>query len=301
MKKILFIIIGFISVNLNAQQDAQSSMYFFNPLNYNPAYAGSRGTLNLTGVHRSQWIGWDGAPTTQFLSIHAPVAQKHIGIGGNLSYDRIGSRSNFNAMANFAYHLQLNSKDLRLSLGASAGLNSNQYNFNSLIVTDQTDPAYLNANKSLAPNFGVGAYLYSKKGYLGFSVPKLLQKSIDNNTSNSILQRHYFLTAGYVFNVKSIFDLKPSLLVKYTQNAPVTVDFNLSAHFYKKFWVGGMFRFKESIGFNASYQINDKFMLGYAFDFPFNNLNYRNFGSHEFVICIDISTKKSAFISPRYF
>ena len=301
MKKIIILFIAIVSFKANAQQDAQSSMYFFNPLNYNPAYAGSRGSLNFTGVHRSQWVGWDGAPTTEFLSVHAPIAQKHIGIGGNLSYDKIGSRSNFSAMANFAYHLQLNSKNLRLSLGASAGLNANQYNFNSLIVTDVTDPAYLNSNKSLSPNFGVGAYLYGKKGYLGFSIPKLLQKSIDNNTSNSILQRHYYLAAGYVFSVNSIFDLKPSLLVKYTQNAPMTIDFNLSAHLYEKFWVGGMFRFKESVGFNASYQINDKLMLGYAFDFPFNNLKYRNWGSHEVVICIDIRSKNNAFISPRYF
>jgi type IX secretion system PorP/SprF family membrane protein len=69
MKKIILILIGIVSLNANAQQDAQSSLYFFNPLNYNPAYAGSRGSLNFTGVHRSQWVGWDGAPTTQFLSV----------------------------------------------------------------------------------------------------------------------------------------------------------------------------------------------------------------------------------------
>jgi type IX secretion system PorP/SprF family membrane protein len=229
------------------------------------------------------------------------VATKHIGIGGNLSYDRIGSRSGYSAMANFAYHLRFNSKDLRLSFGASAGINGNQYDFNELVVTDPSDPAFLSANRSLSPQFGAGAYLYGKKGYLGLSAPKLLQKSIDNNTSNSIVQRHYYLAAGYVFSLNSVFDLKPSILVKYTQNAPITVDVNLSAQMFNKFWVGGMFRFKESVGLNASYQINDQFMVGYAFDFPFNNMNYRNWGSHEVVICVDIRSKNNAFISPRYF
>jgi type IX secretion system PorP/SprF family membrane protein len=301
MKKLILFLLAVISLNANAQQDAQSSMYFFNPLNYNPAYAGSRGSLNFTGVHRSQWVGWDGAPTTQFVSVHAPVARKHIGIGGNLSYDKIGSRSNFTAMANFAYHMQLNAKNLRLSLGASAGLNANQYNFQSLIVTDQTDPTFLNSNSSMSPNFGLGAYLYGKRGYLGLSVPRLLQKSIDNNTSNSFLQRHYYMAAGYVFPINSVFDLKPSVLVKYTNRAPVTIDFNLSAHLYKQFWFGALYRMNESLGFNASYQINDKLMLGYAFDFPFNKLSYRNWGSHEVVISIDIRSKNNAFISPRYF
>jgi type IX secretion system PorP/SprF family membrane protein len=301
MKKIILILIGIISLNANAQQDAQSSLYFFNPLNYNPAYAGSRGSLNFTGVHRSQWVGWDGAPTTQFLSVHAPVARKHVGIGGNLSYDRIGSRTNFTAMANFAYHMQLNSKNLRLALGASAGLNSNQYNFQSLIVTDQTDPTFLTANSSLKPNFGLGAYLYSKRAYLGFSVPKLLKSNIDNNTSNSFLQRHFFAAAGYAFPISTVFDIKPSVLVKYTKNAPVTVDVNVSAYFYKKLWVGALYRVNEGLGFNASYQINDKLMMGYAYDFPINKLSYKNWGSHEIVISIDLRSKNNAFISPRYF
>ena len=301
MKKIILILIGIVSLTANAQQDAQSSFYFYNPLNYNPAYAGSRGSLNFTGVHRSQWVGWDGAPTTQFLSVHAPISRKRIGIGGNLSYDRIGSRTNFTAMANFAYHMQLNSKSLRLALGASAGLFSNQYNFTSLIVTDQTDPTFLTANSSLKPNFGLGAYLYSNRAYLGISVPHILESSIDENTSNSFLQRHIFAAAGYAFPISTVFDLKPSVLVKYTANAPTTVDFNLSAYFYKRFWVGGLFRMNESIGVNTSYQINDKLMLGYAFDFPFNKLNYKNWGSHEIVISIDIRSKNNAFISPRYF
>ncbi|MBM3161470.1 MAG: type IX secretion system membrane protein PorP/SprF [Bacteroidetes bacterium] len=301
MKKIIVILIGIVSLHANAQQDAQSSMYFFNPLNYNPAYAGSRGSLNFTGVHRSQWVGWEGAPNTQFLSIHAPIAQKHIGIGASMSYDRIGSRSAYSAMANFAYHLQLNSKDLRLSFGASAGVNGNQYDFNGLIVTDPSDPAYLNANRSTASQFGAGIYLNGKKGYLGFSVPKLMQRSIDDNTGESIIQRHYYLATGYVFPLSSVVDLKPSLLAKYTANAPFTIDVNLSAHLYNILWIGGLYRYNESLGFNTSYQINDRLMLGYAYDYPINKLNWRNWGSHEVVLSIDIKAKNNAFISPRYF
>ncbi|MFM7661803.1 MAG: type IX secretion system membrane protein PorP/SprF [Bacteroidota bacterium] len=301
MKKIILILIGIVSLNANAQQDAQSSFYFYNPMNYNPAYAGSRGSLNFTGVHRSQWVGWDGAPTTQFLSVHAPVARKHIGIGGNLSYDRIGSRTNFTAMANFAYHMQLNSKDLRLSLGASAGLNSNQHDFNNLSVSDQTDPIFISVYSATKPNFGLGAYLYSNRFYFGFSVPHLLKSSLGADTSNSFLQRHFYSAAGYAIPISTVFDLKPSLLVKYTANAPMTIDFNLSAYFFKRFWVGGLYRMNEAIGINTSYQINNKLMVGYAFDFPFNKLSYKNWGSHEIVICIDLRSKNNAFISPRYF
>ena len=301
MKKILLIIFILSSLVSNAQQDAQASMYFFNPLNYNPAYAGTRGSLNLTAVHRSQWVGWEGAPRTQFLSIHAPIVRKRIGLGANLSYDNIGSRSNLSAMGNFAYHLQLNSKSLRLSFGASAGINSNQYDFNGLIVNDNTDINYLTSNKTLSPNFGAGIYLHSNKGYLGFSLPRLIEKSIDNNTSKSFLKRHYYLTSGYVFNVNSVTDIKPSILIKYTQNAPITVDFNYSMFFYNKLWIGLMYRMHESVGFNSSFLVKEAFTLGYSFDYPINNLRLNNFGSHEILFSFDLRSKNRAFISPRYF
>ena len=301
MKKILLIIFIVISLVSNAQQDAQASMYFFNPLNYNPAYAGTRGSLNLTAVHRSQWVGWEGAPRTQFLSIHAPIVRKRIGLGANLSYDNIGSLSNLSAMGNFAYHLQLNSKSLRLSFGASAGINSNQYDFNGLIVNDNTDINYLTSNKTLSPNFGAGIYLHSNKGYLGFSLPRLIEKSIDNNTSKSFLKRHYYLTSGYVFNVNSVTDIKPSILIKYTQNAPITVDFNYSMFFYNKLWIGLMYRMHESVGFNSSFLVKEAFTLGYSFDYPINNLRLNNFGSHEILFSFDLRSKNCAFISPRYF
>ncbi len=300
MKKILLFIFILSALVSRAQQDAQASMYFFNPLNYNPAYAGTRGSLNLTAVHRSQWVGWEGAPQTQFLSIHAPIVRKRIGLGVNMSYDNIGSRSNVNAMANFAYHLQLNSKSLRLSFGASAGINSNQYDFNGLIVNDQSD-IFITSNQTLAPNFGAGLYLHSNKGYLGFSLPRLIEKSIDDNSGNSFLQRHYYLTSGFVFSANSVTDIKPSILIKYTQNAPITVDLNYSMFFYKKVWVGLMFRMHESVGFNSSYRIKELFTLGYSFDYPINNLRFNNFGSHEVLFSFDIRSKNRAFISPRYF
>ena len=220
-----------------AQQDAQASMYFFNPLQFNPAYAGSRGSLNITGVTRAQWAGWGGAPRTQFLSIHAPIARKHIGLGGNLSYDQIG----------------------------------------------------------------FGAYLYANKFYAGISVPQLVKRSIDNNNGNSFAQRHLYAMAGCVFKVNSVVDIKPSILMKYTANGPLVADLNVSAHLYNKFWFGGLFRVYDAIGFNASYQIKDYCMVGYAYDFPINGKLINQWGSHEFVLSFDIRSKNNAFLSPRYF
>jgi type IX secretion system PorP/SprF family membrane protein len=290
-----------VSCSLKAQQDAQSSMYFFNPLNFNPAYAGTRGCANITSVGRAQWLGWEGAPKTQFLSIHAPAIRQKIGLGGNLNMDKVGARSSINATAHFAYHLQLNEDDLKLSFGASGGIQRDQYNFRGLIVTDNTDPNYLFANSTLNSNFGFGTYLYSKKYYAGFSLPRLINRSLDNNTGNSILQRHLYIMAGYVYSLNSVIDIKPSILYKNTANSPASADLNLSAYFYQKLWIGMLYRVNDAIGFNTSFQVNDNLMIGYAYDFPLNQKMIRQIGGHEFVISYDLFSKNSAYFSPRYF
>jgi len=300
-KNILFSLALLCSFALWSQQDAQTSMYFFNPLQFNPGYAGSRGTLNITGVTRAQWLGWSGAPNSQFLSIHAPVVRKNIGLGGNIAYDKIGSRSAFNAMVNFAYHIRLNENNLRLSMGLSAGIQQYGYDFSGLIVNNPTDPNYVNSFQQNKANFGFGAYLYDKKFYVGLSVPRLVKRSIDNNTGNSYLQRHAYLTAGYVHSFNSIFDLKPSLLVKYTGNGPVIADINLSAHLYKQFWIGGLYRTTDCAGVNFAYQIKDWCMAGYSFDFPLNGKFLNQWGTHEVMISFDLRGKNNAIQSPRYF
>jgi hypothetical protein len=62
-----------------------------------------------------------------------------------------------------------------------------------------------------------------------------------------------------------------------------------------------MYRAKESIGFNTSFQINEGLMLGYAFDYPVNAMRLNQWGNHEIVVCVDLRASKKAFISPRYF
>ena len=198
-----------------AQQSAQSSLYFFNPLHYNPAYAGSRGSLNATLVHRAQWLGWEGAPRSQFLSVHAPIYRKNFGLGLTINNDKIGSRSNVAALFNAAYHLKFKISSWRVSFGMSGGWLNNQADFSSLLATDLTDPNLLQGYSLSKPNIGAGVYAYHKKGYVGLSIPHLIERNLDT-ISNSYLQRHVYLTAGLVIPYNSVIDIKPSILLKYT-------------------------------------------------------------------------------------
>ncbi|NBL65226.1 type IX secretion system membrane protein PorP/SprF, partial [Flavobacterium sp. NST-5] len=73
-----------------AQQDAQYTQYMYNTININPAYAGSRGAMSFFGLHRTQWVGLDGAPTTNAFSMNTPINNTNLGLGLSFVNDRIG-------------------------------------------------------------------------------------------------------------------------------------------------------------------------------------------------------------------
>lgn len=310
MKKLFYILSSALlclsAINMYAQQDEQMSLYMYNPLYYNPAYAGTRNTINISMLSRFQWVGWKGAPNTQWFSVHAPVVGQTLGLGAHVTHDRLGARDRTSAYFDISAGIRLNKKGHRLSFGLSGGVDISAYNFTNLTVQDPDDPFYGSTWKSVKPNFGAGVYYYGERFYVGLSTPRILESNYTNTNNNSsmkMIKRHFFASAGYVFKLNSVWDLKPSTLVKVTPYAPVTFDVTLSAMAYKKFWFGAMYRYNESMGVHASALISKIFTIGYAFDFPINGLRGQQYGTHEVVLQLDISKKKRAgqVFSPRYF
>lgn len=303
-KIVVFSLLMMASFLTNAQQDEQSSLYMFNPLQYNPAYAGSRGDFNATVVARSQWVGIKGAPKNQFVSLNSPIKAKNMALGIHVSNDQIGAKTRTSFYGDYAYTLRFDN-GTKLNLGISGGAEQLSVDYQKLIAYDPTETDYLSSFSQLNFNAGSGMYYYSDRFYVGMSVPRLFQSSLKNQAfvlSNAFTKRHYFLSAGYVKPINSVIDLKTSFLLKMVQNAPVTIDLNANLFFYKTFWVGAMYRFNESVGVNVAYQIKEKLMFGYSFDYPINGLNrVDNMGSHEIMLNLRLPDKNKAFGSPRYF
>jgi type IX secretion system PorP/SprF family membrane protein len=156
------------------------------------------------------------------------------------------------------------------------------------------------------PRFGVGAYYYAPKYYVGLSVPTLFayQKGMDFNfdvSRASFLRRHYLLTAGYVFDTSKEIKIKPSVLFKYVQNAPLEVDINLSTVYKDMFWVGASFRTGDAVALILEYQTNSYFRVGYAYDITVSKLRTYSRGSHEIMIGIDFGKDLIKVKTPRYF
>jgi len=304
MKKLLILsVICFFGFQSKAQQDEQMSLYMYNKLYINPAYAGSRDALSAIAIARFQWVDFEGAPKTQWFSIHAPILQKAMGVGAHVVNDQIGNRSRTAVFGDVSTSLALNKKTSRIAVGLSGGFDMIGYDFSNTKIVDQTDPYYGAQYNVTQPNVGAGIYYYSDKHYFGISSPRILE--VDNKSLDSVVgklnTRHFFVSGGYVFDLNSVLKLQPSAMIKYTPNAPITIDVNASLLMYDQMWLGLMYRYNESMGVNAVYTLKNALSIGYVYDFPINGLRTYQTGSHEIFLRYDFKPKKSVFTSPRYF
>jgi type IX secretion system PorP/SprF family membrane protein len=303
--KVLGLILAlFIFGEVEAQQQSQFSMYMFNPLSVNPAYAGTKDALNANVLSRFQWVNLDGAPMTQTFSIHSPIRKKNIGVGFSVMNDKIGSTNHTAVTGDFSYRIKLNRQKDYLSFGLKGGVGVYNANFIDRDVQDATDVLYATPiQNKITPNIGFGVYYYGKKHYLGLTTPQLISNKINANTPGgaSIESMHLYLIGGYVFEINSLVQFKPSMVAKFTPNAPLSMDLNASFFFYNKLWLGAMYRLQESVGLNMVFYINDYLKFGYAFDYSTTQIQKYSQGSHEIMLGFDLNAKKGQFYSPRYF
>ena len=286
-----------------AQQDALFSQYMFNPFAINPAYAGSRDAISAVLINRNQWLGLEGAPTTQTLSMHVPTNKNKLAWGINLTHDKVGPVRNILFQGTAAYHLVLQ-KGI-LSFGLRGGIFNTQIDHGLLTFREENDQVDTKERYSaLVPSFDFGLYYYTPKYFAGLSVNHLTRHQYNLpglvNHDQYYLKRHYYLSTGYVFDVDYNILLKPSVLIKYTKQMPLNIDFNLQALFYKKFWLGIGVRNYNTIVFLTDINIKDYLRIGYSYDLALTKLNNYTYGSHEILIGFDFNIKKRNITSPRY-
>lgn len=306
MKKIKYSLVAltlFTALNTNAQQETQNSFYMFNASLLNPAYAGSRDALSVVADGRMQWVNWKGAPKTNCFTLHTPLVIESVGLGLNVLNDQIGASSRNSLFADFSYRIRLNKNNDRLAFGLRAGVDLINNNFGNLAVNDNTDPIILqNSYTKTLFNTGAGVYLYGKRYFVGLTAPKVIpNKTSDLSSFSSKEAVHVYLIAGYVYKINSLWDIKPGACVRYTANAPLSIDGNLSVLFNQKIWFGVMYRYGSAAGANIMYNFTPYIRLGYAYDYSLTNMSKYNSGTHEVLLGFDLFKKDEPVRSPRYF
>ncbi len=285
-----------------AQQTPQFTQYMYNTISVNPGYAGSREALSIVGLHRSQWVGVDGAPTTQTLSIHSPLRNEQIGVGFSFINDKLGYE-NFNYLyGDLSYTIHL-TKNTKLAFGLKVGFS--YYNINEELFTYPevlSDPYFREKLNKWTPNIGGGLYLHQPKWYIGLSSPKLIQNDYNKLGKNVVLeQNHFYLIGGYVFDLNEDIKMRPTFLTKYTKGAPLSYDATLSFLFNEKIWLGASYRFGDSAGALVDFKLSKQLHVGYAYDYPISDLKPFTRGSHEIMLIYDFKFDKTKYKSPRYF
>lgn len=299
----IIILLLLVTVSGFAQQDSQYTHYMYNTININPAYAGSRGVTSIFGLHRTQWVGLDGAPTTNAFSINTPLQNSRLGLGVSFVNDKIGASDQNNIAVDLSYTIPTSEKyDLSFGIKASADLLNVDYT--RLDRYDMSVPTFQNnIDNKFSPNIGAGVYYHSDKLYLGLSVPNFLTvRHFDDNGSTTVQDRlHYYLMGGYVFDVSPTVKLKPSVLTKMVSGAPLQVDLSTNVLLQDKFSLGLSYRWSAAVTAMAGIQVTDGLLVGYSYDFDTTSLENYNSGSHEIFLRFELFNIQKRIITPRFF
>ena len=269
-----------------AQQDPQYTQYMLNTIVVNPAFAGAGNVLSVSALHRSQWIGLDGAPVTQTLSIQSPLSER---FGGGLSIvnDNIGDgtvQETYFDLA-FSYTIPI-SREGSLAFGLNVGGDFLNVDFTNL-ANFGAETNLPNIDNKFSPNVGVGVYYYQEKFFAGLSVPNLLETEHFDNSSGgtSFLAKermNYYLISGYQFDINPNLALQPGFLLRAVSDGPVQLDLTANLTFNEKFSVGAAYRLNSAVSALFGVKFAEKFLLGLAYDFETTALGSTQFNDGSF-------------------
>ncbi|MDN3492086.1 PorP/SprF family type IX secretion system membrane protein [Winogradskyella bathintestinalis] len=309
LSKITSVVILLLSMSTAfSQQLPQFTQYMFNTISINPAYAGSRETLSIVGLHRSQWVGLEGGPETQTLSVHTPLRNENMGLGISFINDKLGYENFSYLYADYSYTIKA-TESIKLAFGLKAGMT--HYFLDEELLTDPSvvgDQFFNDVSNRWSPNIGAGLYLHSSRWYAGLSVPRILNTDYNKGREGTLdyvaLERiSYYITGGYVVDLSANTKLKPSVLLKATNGAPLSFDVSANFLFNETLWLGAAYRANEhaaALGGIADFQISKQFRIGYAYEYPLSDIAPYTSGTHEILLMFEVF-KSKRIKSPRYF
>ncbi|RZL50787.1 MAG: type IX secretion system membrane protein PorP/SprF [Pedobacter sp.] len=336
MKFFCLFILSFITYTaVVGQETPRSTQYVFNNYLLNPALSGIDSYVDLKLGYRKQWSGLDGAPSTQYLSLSAPLgeefvrgsinsfssrgynplsrsfvntytaAEPHHGIGLVAMTDKAGLIRQSNINFTYAYHLGL-TNEINLAVGASAGVNFLSFNATDVRAESTNDPLFAaDYNNRFRPDVGVGLWLYSPRFFIGASAKQLLgtRSVIEDSKSISLPYQStsVYATAGYKIFLDEDIAMIPSFLASYRPNSPAAIDANLKLAYQDKFWLGTSYRNNDSFSILAGFGVASFVNLSYSYDVNTSALRSVNNGTHEIVLGFLLNNKYEVKCSTRQF
>lgn len=311
----ILLLLFIISSAAFAQQLPQYSQYIFNGLAINPGYAGSKGFVNANATYRSQWTNIDGSPVTQSLMIDGPMTNSRMGWGAQVLNDQIGAQGRISLLGTYAYRVHF-SENARLGFGLSGGAERFSVNMDKLVTANAYDPAVMAlAESKWRPDARFGMFFNTERFYAGASVMNIFGNMVSKSSEMIGIHRHYFLNAGYLFDLGERVKLKPGFMIKEDFRSQTNIDLNSFVLLDERVWLGATYRTgtmmmsralgnevikRNAVVFAAEYFISSNFRIGYSYDADIAGL--KSFNTHEFSLGYNFMKKQeSSMVSPRYF
>ncbi len=284
-----------------AQQTPTYSQYIYNTMTTNPGYTGSKGHWTALAMHRSQWVGVNGSPTTQNLSLDGPVSNA-VGLGIHISNDALGPVNEIFTNINFSYSLKIDRDGKKLSFGLKGGGRVFNVDFTKGITENQDVTFLTDINSKFFPTIGAGIYYSSPKSYFGVSIPNFFsQEFYDASIQKIEVERiHFLFIGGAVFNFNKHIKLKPSFFIKKPQDTATIADIAMNALLKETLNLGVSYRFNTSISSILGLQLTPRLHAGYAYEMSSNNPR-NNFGTHEIFLRFEFKSEKKTFEPAKFF
>jgi type IX secretion system PorP/SprF family membrane protein len=263
----------------------------------NPAFAGSAGCSRIALNYRSQWGKLsDGGFVTSSASYDQYSNIVKGGLGFNYMYDNEGNFL-FSNYANvfYAYNIKCSEKFL-IKPAVSLGLGVKRIDESIF-----SPPFSLLHNPRYYFNAGAGALFIYKNLIGGFAFDHL-NRANDGFFSSSHLPVKFTAHVSCQFDIKNKIKITPIVIYQKQQMFEAIIPsvlFNIS---YIKFGVGFRTGFQNPDSFISMIGFqNNKFSIGYSYDYTLSKLSNATGGSHEIsaVFKFNCKNKTDKFIIPQ--
>tara|TARA_B110000285_G_scaffold109641_1_gene124485 strand:+ start:1077 stop:2009 length:933 start_codon:yes stop_codon:yes gene_type:complete len=294
MRFFIGILAFLICIQLEGQQTVQFTQYIFNGFAINPSLAGSKPCMDVKLGYRTQWVGFEGAPKTTFVSVNGELKFKKVksirtkhGAGVYVESDVIGPIKKTTMYLAYAYHFPL-SRGITASAGIFAGLQEMRLDASKISVIDANDPLIGGSGtRFMIPDISPGFFISHKDWFTGFSIrqafPKKWELIGSDKTKNTL---HYLLVGGKRFETGNEINVVPSAMLKWTGYTNPSIDLNLLFELNHYFEIGASWRSGDALAGIVKFNFLEYFSLGYSFDLTTSKVRLGSANTHEIILGI---------------
>ena len=324
-----------LSFSARAQQDIILTQQHLSRININPAATPVSNYANAFLIARQQWVGFQGAPSTQMFNAHGYISEIRSSLGLSIVNDVVGRSRNLNMMLNYAFHMQVGHTGY-LAFGLGVGLQNRRID-GDLIFGEPEDGVdfddLLHGRRGMRPSINFGITYSTADFAFGVSATNLSRFFYDEDDWFRLpLHIYAFMEYGFYIGLTTRFTPRVQFMsamssattrlatngidttnLGFLDRFDMVLDLGGTFSFGDRFFIGGSFRNDATFSRNAGRSVSamlavnlgPNFRIGYSYDHNLGNVfrNVRTFGSHEIMLNIRmrISEAQTSERTPRFF